>query len=141
MSIAYFVAGRPAPQGSKRAFVRGGRPVLVESAGPSVATWRQDVIVASRAAIDECGWEIPHGAVHVSLGFHLERPKSRQFALWHPTRPDLDKLVRATLDALTIAKILEDDSRVAMLTASKIYARADLPTGVHVHVNGLREWE
>ena len=38
------------------------------------------------------------------------------------TAPDVDKLVRSTMDALTKAGLYDDDRRVARLTASKTYA-------------------
>ena len=65
--------------------------------------------------------------VHAS--FYLPRPKShftkrgvRLSAPWWPvTKPDLDKLTRALLDALTDAGIWRDDSQAVELHAEKIY--------------------
>jgi Holliday junction resolvase RusA-like endonuclease len=57
------------------------------------------------------------GPVGVRIGFQLE----------HGARvdgpPDLDKLARATWDALTAARVWEDDSRVVYAELLKIEAR------------------
>jgi Holliday junction resolvase RusA-like endonuclease len=37
-------------------------------------------------------------------------------------KPDVDKLIRAVLDALTDAGVFRDDSRVVQVSATKIYA-------------------
>ena len=111
------VPGNPAPQGSKR-HVGGG--VLVESS-KAVAPWRADV----RAGLLE-----PEGmpkatfenrAVAVHLEFALRRPKSTPKRKTPPAikRPDLDKLVRAVLDAIGSAGVWRDDSQVIFLTAMK----------------------
>jgi Holliday junction resolvase RusA-like endonuclease len=40
------------------------------------------------------------------------------------TVPDVDKLLRSTLDALTTAEVIVDDSRVVAVWAVKKYAKA-----------------
>ena len=49
--LTFNVAGTPAPQGSKRAFVVNGRPVMTESSS-KVKPWRQDVTATIRDLID-----------------------------------------------------------------------------------------
>lgn len=59
------------------------------------------------------------GPVSMQLTFRLTAPKSVRRE--HPTvRPDLDKLVRAVLDALT-GLAYKDDSQVVSIQASKTY--------------------
>ena len=48
------------------------------------------------------------------------------------TKPDIDKLVRACLDALT-GMAFRDDSQVAMLQARKFFADERQP-GVHIEI-------
>lgn len=45
-------------------------------------------------------------------------------------KPDLDKLVRSTLDGLVAGGALEDDARIVGLVASKRYAAKGSPVGM-----------
>jgi crossover junction endodeoxyribonuclease RusA len=133
MSIHINVTGLPVPQGSKRAFINrySGRANIVENNAAGLHTWRNDV----RAAALENGETIPAGEpVSAGIIFYLPRPKShygtgRNADLIKPSapdvpagKPDLDKLVRGVLDALTSAGTYTDDSRVVLLVTSKRYA-------------------
>ena len=132
------VHGTPAPQGSKR---HVGNGVMVESS-KKVKPWRQDVKHAALEAIPDysCGCE-PNApewgtddALQVEITFYLPRPRGhygtgrnagtlKASAPTRPhTRPDLDKLLRSTLDALGEAGLWADDSRVAVLLGEKQYA-------------------
>ena len=112
--IAFTVRGIPAPQGSKR-HVGGG--VLVESSN-KVAPWRQDV---RRAAEDAMNGHLPFdGPMEVVVTFTLAKPRTVKREMPH-VRPDLDKLVRSTLDALGSAGVYGDDSQVVSLVTWKVY--------------------
>lgn len=112
----------PAPQGSKR-HVGGGR--MVESSA-KVRPWREAVrqeALATGLAI------ITSAPIFLCLTFRFARPKGHHNSkgqlkpsapIDHITRPDLDKLCRSTLDALT-GVLFHDDSQVAFLVASKCY--------------------
>jgi Holliday junction resolvase RusA-like endonuclease len=55
----------------------------------------------------------------------------------HPaTRPDVDKLIRAVLDALTMSGAIKDDGRVVTLAAVKTYGAAG-STGARIHLEAL----
>lgn len=116
--IAFTVVGTPAPQGSKR-HVGNGR--MIESS-TAVKPWRQDVVAAAQQAYQGAPLD---GPLEVTLIFDLRMPASRPKRLrdlgwcYSTTKPDLDKLVRATLDALTTAGVIRDDARVASLIAVK----------------------
>jgi Holliday junction resolvase RusA-like endonuclease len=128
------VRGVPAPQGSKRGFVVKGRAVLVESSA-KVRPWREDV----RHAVME-HFEAPLvGAVWVGIVFRLPRPrsvsvKSRPAPV---VKPDLDKLLRSTLDALKSAGAYGDDSQVVEVTCSKVYAD-DVPPGAVIEIGPVK---
>lgn len=128
-AVQFFATGTPAPQGSKNGYYRGGRVVLVESS-KKVKPWR--AIVAQTAAL-ACRESID-GPVSVQLEFVLPRPKSLPKKVTHMVKkPDLDKLIRSTLDALSgIAYV--DDNRVARIVATKRYARDGEQTGATIHV-------
>lgn len=109
--VAFIVEGIPAPQGSKR-HVGGGR--MVESS-KRVAPWRAAVAAAAREA------EVfISGPVMINLDFRFPRPKRMKPKDRSPMvqRPDLDKLIRSTLDGLT-GVAFTDDSQVVKITATK----------------------
>jgi crossover junction endodeoxyribonuclease RusA len=144
---AIFVPGRPAPQGSKmaRPIYKGrgaakqftGKVAQVESSKPGLETWRADV----RAAFLYCGNPIVRFAdgqpVSVRLTFVMPRPSGmpkRKPTPPHTKRPDVDKLLRAVLDALTSAGVLHDDCQVVEQHAVKRYAELDETPGCLIHV-------
>ena len=127
------VHGVPAPQGSKR-HVGGG--VMVESSA-KVKPWREavratvvDLLVApvgedwapdrlDPIALDVV-FTLARPASHYRTGKRADQVKPNAPA--DPVgRPDLDKLVRSTLDALTDAGALVDDARVVEVRAVKAY--------------------
>ena len=127
--LEFVVAGIPAPQGSKRAFVRGGRVSLVESCA-RVKPYRALVSLAASQARTEAPTQQPVG---IASAFVFVRPKShytskgelRAGAPSHPGKPDIDKLCRAVLDALT-GILYHDDAQVVSLSASKRYGVASM---------------
>lgn len=150
-SFTFDVIGAlPAPQGSKKAqpIYRGrrearvftGKVHLQESAGAKLETWRNAVAFYARRArgpLRPLG-----GPVYVDAVFRLQRPLThfgtgRNAHIVKPTLrgasptavPDVDKLLRALLDALTSAQLYVDDAQVVMVVARKVYAnlRLDSP--------------
>lgn len=132
MSLTFTVIGEPAPQGSKSFMgMRGGHAVLAESS-KKVKPWRISVEWAAREAM--CGQMLPiAGPASVTMTFYLRRPKSAPKRVKLPFRlPDLDKLVRSTLDAITIAGVIEDDARVVRINAWKVFADSACVDGLNV---------
>lgn len=124
------VHGLPAPQGSKR---HVGNGVMVESS-KKVKPWRADVRQAAEDWRLENGSPGPlTGSLIVMLTFSLPRPKARKKEHWVATRPDLDKLVRSTFDALT-GVLWGDDSQVVYLTAQKTYVDSGELPGVVITI-------
>lgn len=129
------IFGEPAPQGSKR---HVGRGIMIESSA-KVKPWREAVsIEAAQAAAN--GYRHA-GPVGVTIMFYLRRPPSAPKSRRYPDRkPDLDKLIRSTLDALVIGGVIEDDARIIAIRAGKVYARTR-PTGAMIEINSLVEIE
>lgn len=138
--IIFFAAGTPAPQGSK---THVGHGVMVESS-KRVKPWRAAV---RTAAIEAMHGQPPRtGPLEVWLRFIMPRPKSHlrqgraQTDGWrllpsaprqHTGKPDVDKLVRAVLDALTGVAWC-DDAQVVAVHGEKGYAyRAAPAPGVY----------
>lgn len=148
---SFIVAGTPAPQGSKR-HVGNGR--MIESS-PDVKGWR-DLIRAEAQRVHT--GDALAGAVDVGLRFWMPRPayhygtgrnagrnagriKPQFVDVEHTVKPDLDKLVRAVLDAITEERrygritrrgVIRDDSQVVRLDPAKNYG--DRFTGFEVVV-------
>jgi crossover junction endodeoxyribonuclease RusA len=80
------------------------------------------------------------GAVTVRLNFILPRPKATPKRSTPPAikRPDIDKLARACLDAIT-GVVITDDSLVVDLAARKRLARIGETPGVHIQVTSAAE--
>jgi Holliday junction resolvase RusA-like endonuclease len=136
--LEFNVAGRPAPQGSKRyiggSAKQGGRFI---EASKYLPAWRKVLLEAAAQAIDEQNWVKTAGPVEVHVTFFLERPATIPVAKrTSPIKPpDLDKLVRS-LDSLTDAGVWDDDGQIVQLTASKAYADTREP-GAHIKVRSL----
>jgi Holliday junction resolvase RusA-like endonuclease len=131
-TLSFWVEGIPRPQGSKKAFVRNGRVVLVE-ASSQLGEWRYQVGLAAKEAIfrDEF-WGVYEGPVRVEAVFYFPKPKSVKREL-PSVAPDLDKLTRALFDAMTKI-VYVDDALVVDLICAKRYS--DRP-GVDVTVTRL----
>jgi len=132
--ISFRVHGLPVPQGSTRAFVVKGKPVITSTA-KGLSSWRRIVAdVAQRFAPDE-PWE---GPVGIELHFGIPKPKSapKRRRVWPDKRPDLDKLCRSVLDSLTYV-IFADDSQVVDISATKDYGAP----GVVVEVRRIADPE
>lgn len=136
MRFAIHVIGRPAPQGSKS---RGAAGQLREQSA-YLPAWRQAVkratYLAYRAAnVEPEDLPLLRGAVKIDrLTFRLD-PTSRVDG-----PPDIDKLTRATLDALTQARAFEDDARVVEIR--RLGKRHTLPgeqPGADIIISTLHE--
>ena len=118
----------PAPQGSKNAYRRGNRCVLVESS-KKVKPWREAVARAAKENIPQ-----PlEGEIHLRVVFVMPRTKAMGDKPAPPMlqRPDLDKLLRSTCDGLTGAAYV-DDSQVTHISSEKRRAEPGEPTGAHI---------
>lgn len=142
--LTVWVPGTPQPQGSKRVY--NGRPI--DSNAKTLRPWRQAITAAANQALLDLPQPWPHLApMNVGLRFGFPRLRAHYRAngavkatapYFKSTRPDLDKLIRAALDALTDAGVWADDAQVAALQAGKHYS--DAP-GLTIHVTPIRNQE
>jgi len=132
------VVGTPRPQGSKKAFYNAklGRALIVDDNDKKLRTWRQDVVSATVAVLrSQRRAALPPGTpLDVGIAFMMPRPKGhwrtgrnahllRDHLPARPSsKPDIDKLVRGTLDALRDAGVYVDDSQVVDLHVRKVWA-------------------
>ncbi|MGW1001739.1 RusA family crossover junction endodeoxyribonuclease [Streptomyces sp. NPDC002520] len=134
------VHGTPGPQGSK---TRNAAGALYESSA-KVKPWREAVKSAALDALahDET-WQPLREAVRLEVVFTLPRPKhhfgtGRNAGVAKPSapqfpvgKPDTDKLLRSTQDALKDAGVLLDDSVVTDTVAAKRYVLTAADTLSH----------
>lgn len=134
--ISFSVSGKPAPAGSKRAFVlrKGGaftgRAIVVD-ANPKAKDWKMDVRHEAQRVYTGEPWDCP---IAMRLVFTVERPQAhyrtgmnagrlKESAPHFPcSKPDVDKLSRGVLDALT-GILYTDDSKIVTKTVTKRYGR------------------
>lgn len=143
-TLDFTVHGTPVPQGSKRigrlGGKAGGRPIILDANDKTLAPWRALMAEAAAAARHRLAWGPFTGAVAIDLTFTVERPTShfRGDGTLTPSarvapsiRPDLDKYIRACLDAITESGAWEDDGQVVSIAARKLYGRRP---GVQVQI-------
>jgi len=127
-----FIAGGPIPQPRPRITVRGRHGVAYVQKGHAIHAWRKKIADRMRHEMGTCS---PFSGVglHVVMEFYLPQPASNKKAI-PISRPDLDNLVKAVLDAGN-GVIWRDDSQVTTLETSKRWH--DKP-GVWLQVSGDR---
>jgi Holliday junction resolvase RusA-like endonuclease len=129
-TISFTVYRKAEPQGSKRAFVVPGkngkkaRAVVVDNNKVVMRSYRTDVRNEATIAMQAAGMSQPMAGkqvpVEVTMTFTFLRPPSAKKRLYPSVAPDIDKLVRSSVDAI-IGVLFQDDSQVVKLTASKHY--------------------
>ncbi len=116
-----FVDGRPAPQGSKNAYVIGKRAVMVE-ASKHLPAWRAEIVLAVKKLFadteDVSKFVEP---VKVRMTFFLERPKQPKWKVYPAGKPDLDHYIRGCADALVIGGLIQDDALIVKIQAEKVW--------------------
>jgi Holliday junction resolvase RusA-like endonuclease len=144
-TLTIHVIGTPVPQGSKVANRHGGG--VRDSNAKKLKPWRAEVAGVVADTITTTGWTTLDEACEVEITFFHARPAGHygtgrnagvlkpSAPWWKSTAPDIDKLTRAILDALTTARAFRDDGRVARLVVEDRYA--DQATGARITVRPL----
>lgn len=128
--ISFFVPGVPVPKGSAKAYVNKhtGRAQVMQDNREKQKPWASAITLTAM----ERGVKGTLAPVRVSLAFSMPRLKSHygtgknstsikpNAPNKHTSKPDLDKLIRCVLDALT-GVAWHDDSQVVEVSASKYY--------------------
>jgi Holliday junction resolvase RusA-like endonuclease len=155
--ITLEVLGTPAPKGSSRAFVnkKTGRAFVAPGGARStelkIASWNVAVRQAVLEMLRDKHLEralFADVALKVAIVFRMARPRghfSKSTGQLLPsappfpaTKPDIDKLARTTLDAMT-GSVFDDDSRIADLQLSKRWAEPGRE-GARITVEPLAEF-
>lgn len=147
------VVGDPAPKGSSRAMLVAGCAVNVPSGSPQNARklggWKTAVTDAWEArSLCATNGEMPFRVGPVAIGILFRLPcrkgdldtggaPKRAAPLLVVVKPDADKLVRSTLDALTHAGAWGDDSQAAIFLVGKLYTPPGMPIGATLILGGM----
>lgn len=133
-ALTFTVYGRPEPKGSTRAFLTRPKPgsgkvarAVVTADNKKTLPWMQQVALTGREAMSAQGFDAwdRETRIAVRLVFYLARPASIPRRRFIPTvKPDVDKLVRGALDALT-GVVFTDDAQVADLVVAKRYGQPE----------------
>lgn len=130
-AISFTVRGLPVPQGSSRVFVgKSGRAFVATEGNRTrspLGAWRSAIATEARAVMGD----LPclEGPIALEVDFVMPRPRGHYRVngqlkpaapAWHSGRPDVDKLLRSLLDAITEV-VIRDDSQVAVVQATKLY--------------------
>lgn len=142
--IRIVIPGRPAPKGSLKCVGgRGGRHQLVED-NARTKPWREAIANAIRhqwptdqhadprqplVAEITTSHARPDGHYGTGRNAHQLKPGAPVYV---DKKPDIDKLVRSTLDALTSADVLRDDAQVGRLVIDEVYANG--PSGACITI-------
>jgi len=137
MTFEFITYARPEPQGSMRGFVRNGRSILTSN-NKKMKPYRQEVTNTAQNALLMETAELPlfgkHEPVSIRFKFYFQRPPSipkKRVEL--VVKPDIDKIARATCDALT-GILYADDAQIVEMTASKHYGT---PERVEVSISAV----
>jgi Holliday junction resolvase RusA-like endonuclease len=123
--FTFVVLGRAAPQGSKTLREKADGSQYMKEASDRVKPWRKKI---ERAAMGSDGRPLAtfKGPVEIHIEFEFRRAKSNTDDF--PTGQNIgdgDKLTRAVWDALTQAKVIEDDAYCVDWSGSKRWAEED----------------
>jgi crossover junction endodeoxyribonuclease RusA len=140
MTLAFTVYGVAQSKGNMRAINLKGMkfPVVTES-NRSAKSWQQLIAAEASHALQQLPASerglLPYG-VRLTIAFYMPRPKKhakRGVFVPHTVAPDIDKLERAVLDALTQV-LYHDDKQVTEVIKGKYYADVDDAAHVNIRV-------
>lgn len=148
--IKFTVYARPEPQGSTKGFLLKGKwgqkdRVILTSANKKLKPYRQELTNTAMVTLSDTGTQRPMAAkqipISITLDFYFEKPTSVSKKRSHiSVKPDLDKICRSTIDALT-GIIYQDDAQIVELSARKHYGlpeRAEITASI-VGSDGVRK--
>ena len=116
--------------------IGGGR--MIAANDKALKAWRSDVATAFLIEQNRLGELIQFtGAVKLGVKFCVQRSKAAEKRT-HPVTPyDLDKMVRAIGDAVSVnCELLLNDSQIVAIDAVKVFADG-CPFGAHITVTEL----
>ena len=128
--MTIIIHGTPKAQPRVKAYRRGSHVGVYT---PNTADeWKAQVILAASAYHQKF-----EGTVMLEVEFYLPRPKSHKNDVYCQTKPDIDNLLKSTMDALSQAGVWHDDAQVAAVVMSKRYEQANHTVGAVIRLEAL----
>lgn len=148
-AITIRVLGTPKPKGSPKVVTRGKGgvprpfPLVLHDTAES-RTWATEVGYAAKRVMEAGGEMFTGRALLVRVVFRLVRPQGHygkrgllpSAPPFPATKPDLDKLIRNTMDPLE-GVVYDGDSRIVAFDAKKVYCAPGEGPGADVTVELL----
>ena len=132
LKAQFAVRAIPKAQPRTKATIRGTYAAVYT---PQTARGWKDAIIESALRFPVRGLECP---IALKCEFFLKRPKARKKELFVTTKPDIDNLLKSTMDALTELGIWRDDAQVCETSASKKYETEAIAPGADI---AIYAWE
>lgn len=96
---------------------------LADDDGHQLKPWRAGVVHLGETIRQRAGDTFQDGPLSVQITFTLQRPPSvtLKARAWPWKKPDVDKLLRSTFDALTDSLVWHDDAQICEVVMRKAY--------------------
>jgi len=128
--MTIIIHGTPKAQPRVKAYRRGAHAGVYT---PNTAdAWKAQVVLAASAYRQR--FDVP---VMLEAEFYLPRPKNRKADMYCQAKPDIDNLLKSTMDALSQAGVWRDDAQVVAVVASKRYEAENREIGAVIKVTAL----
>lgn len=140
--LTFFVEGDPVAQPRVKAARRGNFIHIYTP--PTADAWKKLVGLRAKEAVKLSKWKHDGSPLGLRLLFWMPRPKShfRTGKFWsilrddapkqHTSKPDIDNLQKAVMDAMTDAGIYSDDCLIFQTEALKAWAGDGFKAGCHI---------
>ena len=115
--ISFRVEGVPVAQPRHRASFRGGFAKMYIPKDHAIHHWKNSI---ARQAFEQVENVCEH-AVKVDVLFVFKARRKTEIGNFKTSKPDIDNLLKAALDALTDAGMWSDDSQVVQVNAAKMF--------------------
>jgi Holliday junction resolvase RusA-like endonuclease len=116
--------------------IGGGR--MIASNDKKLKAWRNEIALAVQVERNVLGELVSFdSAVRLDVKFCVDRNKAAVKRKYPTTPYDLDKLVRAVGDGVSVnTDLLKNDSQIVQIVASKVFADG-CPYGAHITVTEM----
>jgi crossover junction endodeoxyribonuclease RusA len=126
------VIGTPAPKGSTKSFMTKRGKIATTGDCKKEKPWSECV---HWTAVESYRKKPVSGPLRVQLNFRMPRIQEirKRENVMHIKKPDVDKLIRSVLDAIT-GVVWIDDNQVCAVEAYKQYADIGVSPGVNIRI-------
>lgn len=118
VTVTFIIEGRPGPKGSRTVGQRKNGSTFTRPASKFEKAW-EGAVSTTTAEVAACHGQL-EPPYRVTLEFARERPARPTWA-W-PSRDDIDKLIRCTVDGMVKGGLLVDDRHVTAVNATEAWA-------------------